>query len=59
MSDDFWSTYSGPGKKRPPRPAPKCKTHGTTKVRQHGRAPLRCPDCEREAYWAERGGDEH
>jgi hypothetical protein len=54
---DFWKTWDGPGKKPNPRPAPKCKTHGTTKVRQHGRAPYRCPDCEREAYWAERGGD--
>jgi hypothetical protein len=48
---DFWK-WSGLGDNRPKtrRPAPTCKTHGVTKVRQHGKAPYRCPECEREAW---------
>lgn len=49
----FWKGF---GTRRGPktrRPAPTCKTHGIPTVRQHGKAPYRCPECEREAW--ERG----
>jgi hypothetical protein len=47
----FWK-WSGLGDNRPKtrRPAPVCKEHGVVKVRQHGKAPYRCPQCEREAW---------
>jgi hypothetical protein len=55
-SGGFWSMWKGPGKKRQCR-TPVCKRHGVTKVRQHGRAPYRCPECEREAQEAIYGGN--
>ena len=53
----FWKEHPEFATRRGPktrRPAPNCKEHvGVTKVRQHGRAPYRCPECEREVW--ERG----
>jgi predicted Zn-ribbon and HTH transcriptional regulator len=48
----FWKEHPewvarGPKTRRPP---PTCKEHGVIKVRQHGKAPYRCPECEREAW---------
>lgn len=53
----FWK-WSGMGDNRPKtrRPVPTCRVHGVTKVRQTGKTPYRCPECEREA-WV-RGGDD-
>jgi predicted Zn-ribbon and HTH transcriptional regulator len=36
------------------RPAPTCKRHGVTKVRQTAKTPYRCSECEREAWEAAR-----
>lgn len=44
----FWKgTRRGPKTRRP---APVCKAHGVTKVRQTAKTPYRCPQCEREAW---------